>query len=145
VKPFGIETVALLAEATLASLQRLTELPPGTPVEVVGNSQTCMENLSISLEGAGLDHLDLNATYIDRADDIQALFGKVRAVICSSLTAPRFRELDPPEELEILEVDRTLDKSGVEMLGRMLRQQTGTLSVAGPQLYEDNCCAHQEG
>ncbi|MDQ5828738.1 MAG: GntR family transcriptional regulator, partial [Actinomycetota bacterium] len=50
-EPRGIETVALLAEANLESLQRLTELPAGTPVGVVGWGQTCMENLSRSMEG----------------------------------------------------------------------------------------------
>jgi GntR family transcriptional regulator len=121
-EPLGIETVALLAETTLESLQRLTELPPGIPVGVVGNSQTCMENLSLSLEGAGLDHLDLTETYVERVDETRALFGKVRAVVCSSFTAKRLRELGAPEDLEILEEDRTLDKGGIEMLGRMLRQ-----------------------
>jgi GntR family transcriptional regulator len=121
-EPLGIETVALLAEATLESLQRLTELPRGTPVGVVGNSQTCMENLSLSLEGAGLDHLDLAETYIDRVDEARALFGKVPVIVCSSFTARRLRELGAPEDLEILEEDRTLDKGGLEMLGRMLRQ-----------------------
>jgi GntR family transcriptional regulator len=121
-QPLGIETVALLAETTLESLQRLTELPPGTPVGVVGNSQTCMENLSLSLEGAGLDHLDLTETYVDRVDETRALFGQVKAVVCSSFTARRLRELGAPEDLEVLEEDRTLDKGGVEMLGRMLRQ-----------------------
>jgi GntR family transcriptional regulator len=121
-QPLGIETVALLAEATLESLRRLIELPPGTPVGVVGNSQTCMENLSLSLEGAGLDHLDLTETYIDRADEARALFGKVPVIVCSSFTAKRLRELGAPEDLEILEEDRTLDKGGIEMLGRMLRQ-----------------------
>jgi GntR family transcriptional regulator len=121
-EPFGIETVALLAEATLESLRRLTELAPGTPVGVVGNSQTCMENLSLSLEGAGLDHLNLTETYIDRVDEARALFGKVPVIVCSSFTARRLRELGAPEDLEILEEDRTLDKGGIEMLGRMLRQ-----------------------
>ena len=122
VEPLGIETVALLAETTLESLQRLTELPPGSPVGVVGNSQTCMENLSLSLEGAGLDHLNLTETYIDRVDEARALFGKVPVIVSSSFTARRLRELGAPEDLEILEEDRTLDKGGVEMLGRMLRQ-----------------------
>jgi GntR family transcriptional regulator len=124
VEPLGIETVALLAETTLESLQRLTELPPGTPVGVVGNSQTCMENLSLSLEGAGLDHLDLTETYIDRVDEARALFGKVPVIVCSSFTARRLRELGAPEDLKILEEDRTLDKGGVEMLGRMLRRSS---------------------
>jgi GntR family transcriptional regulator len=122
VEPLGIETVALLAETTLESLQRLTELPPGTPVGVVGNSQTCMENLSRSLEGAGLDHLNLTETYVDRVGDTRALFGRVPVVVCSSFTARKIQELGAPEDLEILEEDRTLDKGGIEMLGRMLRQ-----------------------
>src|SRR5918999_5174754 len=121
-EPLGIETVALLAEATLESLQRLTELPPETPVGVVGNSQTCMENLSLSLEGAGLEHLNLTETYINRVDEARALFGKVPVIVCSSFTARRLRELGAPEELEMLEEDRTLDKGGIEMLGRILRQ-----------------------
>jgi GntR family transcriptional regulator len=41
--------------------------------------------------------------------------------VCSSFTAKRLKELGAPEDLEILEEDRTLDKGGLEMLGRMLR------------------------
>ena len=122
VEPLGIETVALLAEATLESLQRLTELPPGTPVGVVGNTQTCMENLSRSLEGAGLDHLNLTETIVEREDETRALMGEVPVVVCSSFTARRLGELGAPEDMQILEEDRTLDKGGIEMLGRMLRQ-----------------------
>ena len=120
----GIETVALLAEATLESLQRLADLPVGTPVGVVGDSQTCMENKSRSIEGAGLDHLDLTETYADRVDEIRVLFQRVRAVVCSSATARRLLELGAPDSLEIIEEDRTLDKSGVEMLGHILRRSS---------------------
>jgi hypothetical protein len=83
-KPRRIETVALLAEATLEGLQRLADLPAGTPVGGVGDSQTCMENKSRSIEGAGLDHLALTETYLDRVDEVRALFERVRAVVCSS-------------------------------------------------------------
>jgi GntR family transcriptional regulator len=121
-EPLGIETVALLAEATLESLQRLTELPQDTPVGVVGNSQTCMENLSLSLEGAGLEHLNLTETYVEREDETRALLEKMPVIVCSSFTARRLRELGGPDELEILEEDRTLDKGGIEMLGRLLRK-----------------------
>src|SRR5215217_1213467 len=123
VEPYGIETVALLAEATLESLQRLTELPAGTPVGVVGWGRTCMENLSSSLEGAGLDHLDFVQVYVDQgAEEVLATLGSVRAAVCSSVTARILRELGVPEELEIIEEDRILDQGGIEMLGRMLRQ-----------------------
>ena len=124
VEPRGIEAVALLAEATLESLQRLTELPSGTPVGVVGWGRTCMENLSSSIEGAGLDHLDFVQVYVDQGpEEVLATLGNVRAVVCSSVTARRLREFGVPEELEIIEEDRILDQGGIEMLGRMLRQQ----------------------
>jgi DNA-binding transcriptional regulator YhcF (GntR family) len=149
VEPLGIETVALLAEATLESLRRLTELPAGTPVGVVGWGQTCMENLSSSIEGAGLDHLEFTEVRIEDEERVRELLGGVRAVVCSTVTARRLREimtlggvdrhlpnaygrpasrrLEEPgapdaAEPEIIEEDRTLDKGGLEMLGRMLRQ-----------------------
>src|SRR5918998_636974 len=123
VEPHGIEAVALLAEATLESLQRLTELPSGTPVGVVGWGRTCMENLSSSLEGAGLDHLDFLQVYVDQGpEEVLDALGRVEAVVCASVTARKLRELDVPEELEIIEEDRILDQGGIEMLGKMLRQ-----------------------
>jgi len=148
VEPLGIETVALLADATLESLRRLTELPAGTPVGVVGWGQTCMENLSRSIEGAGLDHLHFTEVRIEEEERVRELFGEVRAMVCSTVTARRLREImaseavdrrkrsaygqptsrrleEPgapgPVEPEIIEEDRTLDKGGVEMLGRMIR------------------------
>lgn len=128
VEPLGIETVALLAEATLESLQRLTELPAGTPVGVVGWGQPCMENLSRSIEGAGLDHLEISEVQLDNGEDeVRALLRQARAVVCSTTTAHMLRGILPSSGTgdpmpEIIEEDRTLDKGGVEMLGRMLRQ-----------------------
>jgi GntR family transcriptional regulator len=123
VEPRGMEAVALLAEATLESLQRLMELPSGTPVGVVGWGRTCMENLSSSIEGAGLDHLVFTQVYVnDGPDEVLATLGRVSAVVCASVTARRLRELGVPEGLEIIEEDRILDRGGIEMLGKMLRQ-----------------------
>ena len=123
-EPRGIETVALLAEANLESLQRLTELPAGTPVGVVGWGRTCMENLSRSMEGAGLDHLNFMQLYVDEGSTEEVLdtLDNVQSVVCATITARRLRELGAPEDLEIIEEDRTLDKGGIEMLGRLLRQ-----------------------
>ena len=124
VEPLGIETIALLAEANIESLRRLTELPTGTPVGVVGWGRTCMENLSRSLEGAGLEHLDFRSVYIDQSstEEMLGTLEGVKAVACATITAKKLRELGVPEELEIIEEDRTLDKGGIEMLGRVLRQ-----------------------
>jgi hypothetical protein len=82
-----------------------------------------MENLSRSIEGAGLDHLDFVQVYVDQGpEEVLATLGRVRAVVCASVTARRLRELRVPEDLEIIEEDRILDQGGIEMLGRMLRQ-----------------------
>src|SRR5919107_2934470 len=123
VEPRGIEAVALLAEATLESLQRLMELPAGTPVGVVGWGRTCMDNLSRSIEGAGLDHLNFVQVYVDQeSGEVLAALGEVRVAVCASVTARKLHELGVPEDLVIIEEDRILDQGGIEMLGRMLRQ-----------------------
>jgi hypothetical protein len=82
-----------------------------------------MQNLSRSIEGAGLDHLYFVQVYVDqeRAEVLAAL-SKVEVVVCASVTARRLRELGVPSDLEIIEEDRILDQGGIEMLGRMLRQ-----------------------
>src|ERR671911_2435572 len=124
VEPFGIETVALLAEANLESLRRLTELPAGTPVGVVGWGRTCMENLSRSIEGAGLDHLRFVQIYVDEhTDEVLETLDGVEAVVCASITARKLREIGVSKSMDIIEEDRILDQSGIEMLGRMLRER----------------------
>jgi hypothetical protein len=82
-----------------------------------------MENLSRSIEGAGLDHLNLVQLYVDEDPrEVRPTLEGARAVVCATITAKRLRELGLPEELEIIEEDRTLDKGGIEMLGSVLRQ-----------------------
>ena len=124
VEPRGIEAVALLAEANIESLRRLTELPEGTPVAVVGWGRTCMENLSRSIEGAGLDHLRFVQVYVDeQTDEVLETLEEVDAVVCASITARKLREIGISRALDIIEEDRVLDQGGIEMLGRMLRER----------------------
>lgn len=105
-------------------MQRLVELPEGTNVGIVGWGQTCMENLSRSIEGAGLEHLNFVSVDVDQSpEEVREVLGEVRAVLCASVTAQKLRErVSVPDDLEIIEEDRTLDKGGIEMLGQMLRQ-----------------------
>jgi len=124
VEPRGLEVVALLAEANIESLRRLTELPEGTPVAVVGWGRTCMENLSRSIEGAGLDHLRFVQVYVDeQTDEVLETLEGVEAVVCASITARKLREVGIPKALDVIEEDRVLDQGGIEMLGRMLRER----------------------
>lgn len=149
-EPRGVETVALLAGLTLDSLQRLKELPEGTEVGVVGNSRTCARNLHRSLEGAGLDHLNLVLVQEDKDGRLPSLPERIPVVVCTSLAArkllemralegadqgrsqasgsPRLRETDATDSLEIIEEDRTLDKGGIEMLRQVLRRLTSTVT-----------------
>jgi hypothetical protein len=76
VEPRGIETFALLTEATLEGLNRLADLPSGTSVGVVGNTRTCTDNLLRSLRGAGLDHLNLFQVQEDDEDSRARIRGK---------------------------------------------------------------------
>ncbi len=122
--PRGIETVALLTEATLEGLRRLVELPDGTPVGVVGNSRTCTDNLLRSMEGAGLDHLDFFQIQEDD-EESWARIGRAKVVVCATAVVPRLPKLGLPEGVEVIAQDRTLSKGGVEMLGRMLRRPPG--------------------
>src|SRR5918997_356025 len=124
VEPRGIEAVALLAEANIESLRRLTDLPEGTPVGVVGWGQTCMENLSRSIQGAGLDHLRFVQVYVDeQTDEVLTTLEGVEAVVCASITAMKLREIGISRALDFIEEDRVLDQGGIEMLGRMLRER----------------------
>src|SRR5918998_2022093 len=120
-EPRGIETFALLTEATLDGLKRLSELPNGTAVAVMGNSRTCTANLLRSLEGAGLDHLDFFQIREDEWES-RSRIGEAKALVCGSISAQRLPKLDLPEGVEVIVQDRTLSKGGVEMLGRMLRR-----------------------
>ena len=64
----------------------------------------------------------VQANVYEDPEEALSVLPEVRAVVCASITARRLRELGTPDALEIIEEDRTLDKGGVEMLGRMLRQ-----------------------
>lgn len=121
VGPRGVETVALLAEATLHGISRLAELSPGTKVAVLGNSRTCSENLLNSLVGAGMDHLELFQIYEDVGTEVREQLQETEVIVCGSAMARRLPDLALPSDIEVIFQDRTLDRGGVEMLGRMLR------------------------
>lgn len=118
----GVETVALLEEATIETFKTLSGLPDGTSVGVVGNSKSCTENLLRSLRGAGLDRLETLAVYdYQDTEKVRAMIEKVQIVVAGSVPARSIVKLAPSKELELIVDNRTLDKGGMEMLGRMLR------------------------
>jgi hypothetical protein len=97
-----------------------------------------MDNLSRSIEGAGLDHLDFIQVNVDGGpDEVLPTLDEVEAVVCASVTARRLRELGVPEGLEIIEEDRILDQGGIEMLGKMLRHKASP-QPAGTSARQQN-------
>jgi len=119
-EPLGIETFALLTEATLDGLRKLAELPQATRVGVIGSSRTCTDNLLRSLEGAGLDHLDLFLIQEDAED--QSIREDTQVVVCGSAVAPMLPKMGLPKGVEVIVQDRTLSKGGVQMLGRAIEE-----------------------
>jgi GntR family transcriptional regulator len=118
--PRGIETFALLTEATLDGLRKLAELPRETRVGVIGSSSTCTENLLRSLEGAGLDHLDLFLIQEDAEN--QTIREDTQVVVCGSAVAQMLPKMGLPKGVEVIVQDRTLSKGGVQMLGRAIEE-----------------------
>jgi GntR family transcriptional regulator len=116
--------VALLSEANISSLLRLTELPEGTTVGLVCNSPKGSENLLSSIQSAGLAHL---APVLASADDpwsIDRMLEKTRTIVCSEQAADHIRA-QVPLDAEVIIAHRRLDAGGIEMLRDLLSELAG--------------------
>ena len=117
----GPPTVALLAEASISTLLRLTELPEGTPVGLVCNSPPGSQNLLRSVQSAGLMHLQPLLASIDDPCSIDRMLEKTRIVVCSEQGAAALRPALPPD-VELIVSDRTIEPGGLELLRDLLAQ-----------------------
>ncbi|HXJ82907.1 MAG TPA: GntR family transcriptional regulator [Candidatus Methylomirabilis sp.] len=122
--PNAPPAVALLSEANISSLLRLTELPEGTTVGLVCNSPKGSENLLSSIQSAGLAHL---VPVLASADDpwaIDRLLEKTRTIVCSEQAVDRIRA-QVPLDVEVIIAHRRLDAGGIEMLRDVLAELEG--------------------
>jgi GntR family transcriptional regulator len=113
--------VALLSEANISSLLRLTELPEGTTVGLVCNSPKGSENLLSSIQSAGLAHL---APVLAAADDpwsITRMLEQTRTIVCSEQAVDGIRAR-LPVDVEVIIAHRRLDAGGIEMLRDLLAE-----------------------
>lgn len=115
----GTEVVSLLAEASLDTLLRLTALSEGTKVGAACNSWEGTENVKMSIQNAGLRHLQLVPGCGENMASLRRMVKQASVVVCSSLVAKKIQAL-APKGMEILVDDRRLDQSGIEMLRRRL-------------------------
>ena len=114
-----IEVVALLAEASLETLRCLTALPEGTKVGVACQEWTGTENVKLSIQNAGLTHIQLIPGCGKDPESLRQMLNEVSVVVCSSLVAAQIRTM-APRRTEILVDDRRLDQAGMELLRQRL-------------------------
>lgn len=117
--PGAPPVVALLSEANIATLLRLTELVEGTTVGLVCNTSTGSQNLLRSVQSAGLWHLSPVLASTDDPWSIDQMLERTRTVVCSELAASQVGALLPPDA-ELIVSDRTLDRGGLDMLRDLL-------------------------
>jgi len=117
----GPPTVALLAEASIKTLLRLTELPEGSTVGLVCTTATGGQNLLRSVQSAGLMHLTLVLASTDDAWSLDRMLERTRTVVCSEQAAARIRP-SLPKDVELIVADRTLDRGGIDLLRDLLLQ-----------------------
>ena len=116
--------VALLSEANISSLLRLTELPEGTTVGLVCNSPKGSENLLSSIQSAGLAHLTPVLASADDPWSIDRMLEKTRTIVCSEQAVDRISRR-VPLDVEVIIAHRRLDAGGIEMLRDLLVEPDG--------------------
>jgi GntR family transcriptional regulator len=119
--PDAPPSVALLAEASIKTLLRLTELPEGTTVGLVCASAAGGQNLQRSVQSAGLMHITPVLASTDDPWSIDRMLEKTRIVVCSEHAVKQIRGLLPPD-VELVIADRNLDRGGIDMLSDLLAQ-----------------------
>lgn len=121
----GIETLALMVDASLETLMRLTSLPEGTTVGVACTDWTGSENMKLSIQRAGLNHLRVIMGCGEDQASLNNMIAKASVVVCSSLIENTIRACAPADK-EILVDHRRLDQAGIEMLKTRLAEIAGS-------------------
>jgi GntR family transcriptional regulator len=125
----GVPVLALLAEAHLATLQRLAQLPPGTRVGVVSAVVETAHTLEHSIAAAALPNIARIETCPAEGRALSRLVRRVNVIVCSTSTAERVRLLVDPTMPVIID-DRALDQRAIQMLGAILAERDGERPTA---------------
>ena len=120
----GPPAVALLSEANISVLLRLTELPEGTTVGLVCSTPRESQNLLRSVQSAGLSHLTPVLASTDDPWSISRLLEQTRVVVCSEQAMPRLEGALPPD-VEVIFSHRVLEPGSIELLRETIHQLEG--------------------
>lgn len=119
----GVEVAAVMVDTSLETLIRLTSLPEGTKVGVACTTRTGAENMKLSIQRAGLEHLRVIIGCGEERSGLQKMIAEASVVVCSSLIESRLRALAPKGK-EIIVDNKSIDKAGIEMLRSRLMEIT---------------------
>ena len=111
----SVPVAALLTEANLSTLLRLSEFPEGATVGLVCATPKGTQNLLRSIQSAGLTHLK---TILASADDpwsVERMLEATSVVVCSEQAADKLRGTLPPT-VEVIVSNRTIDRGGIDLL-----------------------------
>jgi DNA-binding transcriptional regulator YhcF (GntR family) len=117
----GPPAVALLSEANISSLLRLTEMPEGSTVGLVCATARGSQNILSSVQSAGLSHVVPILASADDPWSIDRMLEKTRVVVCSDQAVALLRDR-LPHDVELIAAYRRLDSGGIEMLRDLLAQ-----------------------
>jgi hypothetical protein len=143
-----VPVLALLAEAHLETLQRLSHLPPGTRVGVVSAAVETTHTLEHSIAAAALPNIARIETCPAEESALSRLVRRVSVIVCSTSTAEQVRGLVAPTVRVIID-DRALNQHAIQMLGTILAKQDGdrpAATLVGPRSSRAvSSKAHAEG
>jgi DNA-binding transcriptional regulator YhcF (GntR family) len=113
-----LPVVGLLPQASLDTLSRLIALPAATAVGIVCEDQEGIENMLQSLHRAGVTRLHLLKARLDQDRELSTLIRASELIVTTKECAAQLRVRAP--EARVLVEDGGLDRSGIELLRRML-------------------------
>jgi DNA-binding transcriptional regulator YhcF (GntR family) len=127
-----VPIIPLLANAHLATLHRLAQLPLGTRVGVIAADAETAHNLEYSIVSAGLPNIALvGAASID-GRTWGVLVQQVEVIVCSTPAVEQVRQLANGTTQIIID-DRALDTRAIEMLAAILIGQDESRAMAEPR------------
>ena len=121
----GMEVVALMVDTSLDTLMRLTALPDGTTVGVACTTKPGSENMKLSIQRAGLKHLQVITGCAEKNGSIEKMIAEASVIVCSSLVESQLRTLVPKNK-ELVVDNKRIDPAGIAMLrSRLLEMNSG--------------------
>lgn len=127
-----VPIIPLLANAHLATLHRLAQLPPGTRIGVIAADAETAHNLEYSIVSAGLPNIALVGAASTEGATWDALARQVEVIVCSTAAAERARRLANGTTQIIID-DRALDTRAIEMLAAILIGQDESEPMTPPR------------